>query len=69
VDEEGEPERASRLDTLSLSEAELSRLHDSEVVDLLVAAGFSRLTATRIVAIELGEAEPSRARPHGMARR
>jgi hypothetical protein len=69
VDGEGERERANRLEALSLSEAELSRLHDWEVVDLLVEAGSSRLTAARIVAIERGEAEPSRARPHGKARR
>jgi hypothetical protein len=48
---------------------QLSRLRDWEIAELLVAAGFSRLTADRMVAIERGEAEPGRARPHGMARR
>jgi hypothetical protein len=45
------------------------RLPDWEVIDRLVEAGSSRLTAERMVEIERGEAEPGRARPHGMARR
>jgi hypothetical protein len=57
------------LGGLRLSDSELSRLRDWEVVDLLVEAGSSRLTAERMVAIERGNAEPGRARPHGMARR
>jgi hypothetical protein len=59
----------SQLGALNLSELQLSRLRDWEIAELLVAAGFSRLTADRMVAIERGEAEPGRARPHGMARR
>jgi hypothetical protein len=47
----------------------LSGLRESEVVDRLVEAGASRLTAERIVEIERGDAEPGRARPHSMARR
>jgi hypothetical protein len=47
----------------------VSQLRDWEVVDRLVEAGSSRLTAERIVEIERGEAEPGRARPHGMSRR
>jgi hypothetical protein len=46
----------------------VSLLRDWEVVDLLVEAGSSRLTAERIVAIERGDAEPGRARRHGMSR-
>lgn len=38
-------------------------------VEQLVAQGTSRLTAERIVAIERGDAEPGRARPHTQARR
>jgi hypothetical protein len=52
-----------------LSDWEVSRLRDWEVVDRLVEAGSSRLTAERMVEIERGEAEPGRARPHSMARR
>jgi hypothetical protein len=37
-------------------------------VEQLVARGVSRLTAERIVAIERGDAEPGRARPHSQAR-
>ena len=59
----------SQFGALSLSDAQLSRLADWEIADLLVAAGFSRLTAARMVAIERGEADPGRARPHGTARR
>jgi hypothetical protein len=47
----------------------VSRLRDSEIVDRLVEAGSSRLAAERMVEIERGDAEPGRARPHGMARR
>jgi hypothetical protein len=58
-----------RFGSLALSDSEVSRLRDWEVVDLLVEAGSSRLTAERMVEIERGEADPGRARPHGMARR
>jgi hypothetical protein len=49
----------------------VSRLRDWEVVDLLVEAGSSRLTAERIVAIERGDSDAGRARQHrsGMALR
>jgi len=72
--EQGEAPASARLGnsqfgSLSLSDSQLSRLRDWEVVDLLVEAGSSRLTAERMVEIEGGEAEPGRARPHGMARR
>jgi hypothetical protein len=60
---------SQQLGGLRLSDSELSRLRDWELVDLLVETGSSRLTAERMVAIERGNAEPGRARPHGMARR
>jgi hypothetical protein len=47
----------------------VSRLRDWEVIDRLVEAGSSRLTAERMVEIDRGKAEPGRARPHGMSRR
>jgi hypothetical protein len=49
---------------LALSDSEASRLRDWEVVDRLVEAGSSRLTAERIVEIKRGDAKPGRARRH-----
>jgi hypothetical protein len=54
--------------SLELSDSQAIRLRDWELVDLLVEAGSSRLTAERMVEIERGKAEPGRARPHGKAR-
>jgi hypothetical protein len=58
----------SPFGTLWLTDSQLSRLRDWEVVALLVEAGSSRLTAERIVAIERGGAEPGRPRRHAMSR-
>ena len=58
-----------RLMKLTFSEAEAERLGRLVRVQVLVAGGASRLTAERIVAIELGEAEPGRARRHPQSRR
>ena len=55
---------SSQFGSLSLTDSQLSRLRDWEVVDLLIEAGSSRLTAQRMVEIERGEAEPGRARRH-----
>ena len=55
---------SSQFGSLSLTDSQLSRLRDWEVVDLLIEAGSSRLTAERMVEIERGEAEPGRARRH-----
>jgi hypothetical protein len=55
---------SSQFGSLSLTDLQLSRLRDWEVVDLLIEAGSSRLTAERMVEIERGEAEPGRARRH-----
>jgi hypothetical protein len=55
---------SSQFRSLSLTDSELRRLRDWEVVDLLIEAGSSRLTAERMVEIERGEAERGRARRH-----
>jgi hypothetical protein len=55
---------SSQFRSLSRTDSQLSRLRDWEVVDLLIEAGSSRLTAERMVEIERGEAEPGRARRH-----
>jgi hypothetical protein len=67
--EQGEAAASARLvssqfRSLSLTDSEVSRLRDWEVVDLLITAGSSRLTAERMVEIERGVAEPGRARRH-----
>jgi hypothetical protein len=56
---------SSQFRSLRFTDSELRRFRDWEVViDLLIEAGSSRLTAERIVEIERGEAEPGRARHH-----
>src|SRR5439155_1258895 len=54
---------------LEIPDAEAKQLTRTAIVERLVANGASRLTAERIVAIERGEAEASRARRHVTARR
>jgi hypothetical protein len=46
-----------------------TQLRRMTLVEQLVDGGASRLTAERIVEIELGEAEPGRARRHTQSRR
>jgi hypothetical protein len=58
-----------RFGGVVMSEGEFRRLTDAALIDRLVAGGISRLSADRIVAIERGTAEPSRARTHSQARR
>jgi hypothetical protein len=58
----------TRLAKLATSYGQIGRLSDAELVELLVSDGASRLAAHRIVAIERGAAEPSRARRHAMSR-
>ena len=58
-----------RFGRLEISETELKELSGAALVDRLMAGGISRLSAERIVAIEHGVAEPSRARSHMQARR
>jgi hypothetical protein len=48
-------------------EAEAKELRAGKV-ERLVATGRSRVTAERMVAIELGEDKPGRARRHALAR-
>jgi hypothetical protein len=57
------------LSVLAISKAEAQALGRSELVERLVEGGTSRLTAHRIVALELGTDEPGRARSHSYARR
>lgn len=58
-----------RFGSIEMSDGEFRRLTGAGLVDRLVAGGMSRLSAERIVAIERGSAEPSRARTHSQARR
>jgi hypothetical protein len=58
----------ARFGKLEIPDAEAKRLSATAIVERLVAHGSSRLTAERIVAIERGGEEPSRARRHGRAR-
>jgi hypothetical protein len=57
------------LNVLAISIFEARRLGSTEVAERLVEAGFSRLSADRLVAVQLGTAEPGRARLHTHARR
>jgi hypothetical protein len=59
----------ARFGRLEITEDELKELSSAALVDRLIAGGISRLSAERIVAIEHGQAEPSRARSHMQARR
>jgi hypothetical protein len=49
------------LSVLAISKAEAQALSRSELVERLVENGTSRLSAHRIVALELGSDEPGRA--------
>ena len=49
--------------------SEMKLLSDAMVVERLVAAGVSRLSAVRIVEVERKACEPGRARAHSMSRR
>ena len=57
------------LSVLALSRAEARSLGSTELVARLVDRGISRLTAERVAEVELGEAEPGRARTHTQSRR
>ena len=58
-----------RRGTIEIDDAEMRLLSATVLVERLVAAGASRLTAMRFVEIERGSAEPGRARPHPVSRR
>jgi hypothetical protein len=53
---------------LEIPDAEAQRLSDRELVERLVDNGCSRLTAERIVAVERGEGEATRARRRSLSR-
>jgi hypothetical protein len=57
------------LSLLSLSRPEARTLGWTELVARLVERGISRLTAERVAEVELGDAEPGRARTHTQSRR
>jgi hypothetical protein len=57
------------LSVLAISRAEAHALGRRELVERLVENGSSRLSADRIVALELEKGEPGRARSHTYARR
>ena len=58
-----------RFGKLEIPDAEAKRLSSEMIVERLVAAGTSRLSAERIVAVERGAETSSRARPHPTSRR
>ena len=58
----------ARFGKIELEDVYVARLSNGALVERLVDRGMSRLTATRVVAIERGTAEPGRARPHMQSR-
>ena len=62
------PPGVVRFGSVEIANAELKQLDDDGLVDRLLAGGMSRLSAARVVAIERGDAEPSRARIRSQAR-
>jgi hypothetical protein len=56
------------LSVLAMSRAEARMLGWTELVARMVERGVSRLTAERVAEVELGTAEPGRARKHTQAR-
>jgi hypothetical protein len=54
---------------IKIADVDGARLTGRALVERLVDNGISRLTAERFVAIERGEGEAGRARPHTQARR
>ena len=57
------------LSVLALSRPEAVTLGRTQFVARLVERGISRLTAERVADVELGAAEPGRARTHTQSRR
>jgi hypothetical protein len=57
------------LGALALSRTEAHMLGRTQLVARLVESGTSRLTAERVADVELGAAEPGRARTHSQSRR
>ena len=57
-----------KVEEIQLAVREMKSLSNATVVERLVAAGVSRLSAVRIVEIEREACEPGRARAHSMSR-
>jgi hypothetical protein len=60
---------AVKAEEIQLAVREMQSLSNAMVVERLVGAGISRLSAERIVEIERKACEPGRARTHTMSRR
>ena len=58
-----------KAEEIQLAVSEMKALSNAMVVERLVDAGVSRLSAVRIVEIERSACEPGRARTHTMSRR
>ena len=58
----------ARFGKIEIPDKDVARLSSSGIADVLIAAGVTRLTAHRMVAIEQGKTEPGRAPPHAKAR-
>jgi hypothetical protein len=65
---ETEPVDLAHFGKVALPREEARRLTSAALVDRLVAAGTSRLTAHRIVEVVRGGDEPGRARKHRLDR-
>jgi hypothetical protein len=60
---------AVKAEEIQLAVREMKSLSNAMVVERLVDAGISRLSAQRIVEVERDACEPGRARTHTMSRR
>jgi len=58
-----------KAEEIQLAVREMTALSNAMVVERLVDAGISRLSAERIVEVERQACEPGRARTHTMSRR
>ena len=58
-----------KAEEIQLAVREMKALSNAMVIERLVDAGISRLSAMRIVEVERGSVEPGRARTHTMSRR
>ena len=58
-----------KAEEIQLAVREMKALSNAMVVERLVDAGISRLSAMRIVEVERNACEPGRARTHTMSRR
>lgn len=58
-----------KAEEIQVAVREMKSLSNAMVVERLVAAGVSRLSAVRVVEVEREACEPGRARTHTMSRR